>query len=128
MTTKTGEVAGDDDSHSRRFSTAAFVTSDNINVNTDVQHIIFILQHLSRLPFHRLKLAQPNSETQTNDHIVPAHPHPQAATIQLQAPCPQNSTSNLSSPSTTQHVKPPPLRSIAIEHSLLKYSLDKFRH
>ena len=39
MTTKTGEVAGDDDSHSRRFSTAAFVTSDNINKS---HHICYL--------------------------------------------------------------------------------------
>ena len=85
--------------------------------------------NLSGLSFHRQKLAQPNSETQTNDHTVPAHPHPQAPAVQAQVPYPPspNSTSGPSNPSTTQHVKSPPLRSITMEHSPSKRSQDKFR-
>ena len=85
--------------------------------------------NLSGLSFHRPKFAQPNSETRTNDHTVPAHPHPQAPTVQAQVPYPPfpNSTSDPSNPFTTQHVKPPPLRSITMEHSPSKHSQDKFR-
>jgi chemotaxis regulatin CheY-phosphate phosphatase CheZ len=46
MMKKTGEVAGDVDSHLRSASMATSVTSDNMNVNSDVHRIISILRPL----------------------------------------------------------------------------------
>ena len=92
-------------------------------------NILSLSSNLSGLSFHHLKPAQPNSETQTSDHIIPAHPHPQAPTSQLQTPYPlsPNLTSDPSNPSTMQHIKPLPLRSITMKHSPSKHSKNKFR-